>query len=504
MTIYTTKNGGILPERWPAGYPAGSGCNSGGGKCNGTDVSITKKVRDGCGRDCGTRACIWNNSSCCYDGNQQNQGQCGPIVNYSNALIMCPTLGTTSTFVYATSANSINNGAASTDVKITCTYTAISDTLAVAWSDDVMSANFDPGTILTIRTNIANTKTFAQLYSGTVYQNFYNAQGGDRLNTEYLIRIVREKPTTWPDDTNMRNVLLSIALSTDPTTRNQTPNAISATTYISQYCLQTNPASWVRNSNMLTFINNLLTNQIGPLTTNAYLQATAETIVNTYCQSNTGDSVCGCYNAMVRGIAGCTAGTQGCSELVSLNKAFNDADPKFAPIIATIKASLVKPQCVSAACVSAILNPAGGVLRTADSMTQTCNDYVAICLNSLSAGGSISPGAKITQECKTTLNIGNTGTPPAIAIQANNNNGNLSVGVDEGPSININTGGAPDGYVMVGGTAYLLSDFLIRPGKSAFIDKIAPTPNRQKLALGMCVLCCLCIFFLLISAAVLI
>ena len=507
MTIYATKAGGISPN-WPTGYPADSGCNSQGGKCGGTDVGITNPTSDGCGRDCGTRACVWNGSSCCNDGNQQNKKECGPALTYPNAAKMCPAIGTVSTFSYATGATSIPTGSARAGVKITCNYISITDDASTAWSDSVMGANFDgsntSGTIQTIRANIANTKTFSQLYGGTVYQNFYSAQGGDRLNNEYLIRINREKPNTWPDDPGMRSVLLSIALSTDPTTRNQTPNAISATTMISKYCLQTNPATWITNTNMVTFINNLLTNQLGPTTTNAYLQATAETIVTAFCQANPTNDACGCYNAMSLRMAGCTASTKGCAELVSLSHTFDNADPKFAPVVATIKASLVKPQCVSTACLTAVQNPASGVLRTADTMTQTCTDDVSICLESLKVGGSIAAGANITQSCKTTFNISNAppGISPAVVINATDNpRDGLNVGVGTGNSPMVVTGNTPAGYVMVGGTAYLLSDFLITPGKSSVVDKIAPTPRSQKMALGACVLCCFCIFLLVILSA---
>jgi hypothetical protein len=353
-----------------------------------------------------------------------------------------------------------------------------------------------------------DAQTFSTLYNtNSTSHAYYNGKGN--LNAQYLVRILREKPNTWPDDADMRTCILNIALGT---LSNGTPaaDASSAITMIQTYCLITNP-QWPTNVNMRTFINSLFTNQAGNNKTNANLQAMASTVGGTgtggYCANATNQTkdACGCYNAVRLQYDGCKtqSGTKGCAEFAHLNTAFRAAAPQFAPIIAHMEtAQFLKPQCISQACATANQNPSGDVLRTADTASFTCIDTEVICLQSLSVGGSVAPGATINQNCSTSFNVAG-----GTVIQATNNNGQLTgtattVGAPgSGPAgTPIVTSTAPPGEIMVQGKAYKLSDFLVKPGKNKFVDKTLPTPNAQKGALGGCiaiVFICFCLILLL-------
>jgi hypothetical protein len=409
---------------------------------------------------------------------------------------MCPTVSglSPSSFTYTAGIGGAK-GTAGTGVKIKCNYTG-TPSEAVLFSS-TLSTYFDGGDtvdpIKTMRADFCSTKGFAALQASTNCQNFYRAN--NNLNAQYIQRILSEKPTTWPDDQAMREMILNVSLSTNAA------EATQGATEINRYCLTTNPSGWAQNANMRAFINHLYDSDPAAKT-NADLRQHASTIVNTFC-GNTGNQSkieCGCYNAQTRRFSGCVgnASTPGCAELDSLDRDLSKAPAAFSSIIATLKSPAgIKPTCVSAACVEARQNPGGSYLRTTDAQTMDCSDNISLCMQSIRAGGSIAPGATINQSCSTVLNIqGN--VVPAGGI---NLNGNIQ---QRGDDITVNGGGqlgtAPPGYVMVKGTTYKLSDFIIKPGKSKFVDSYIGTPKKQKGAIGgMIVILCLCMAIVLIA-----
>jgi hypothetical protein len=165
---------------------------------------------------------------------------------------------------------------------------------------------------------------------------------------------------------------------------------------------------------MRTFINTLFTP--GNRTT-AALQSTAATLVSAYCQGvGKSKDRCSCFNATIKGFSGCATDTvtKGCTDMYDLNKSLAAAPPEFKGLIDSLKTQL-KPICVEGSCKTAATNPAGPILRTADSMTITCTDNINLCFQSIRAGGSIAPGAHISQECSVALNVNGSNMPNSPA-----------------------------------------------------------------------------------------
>ena len=122
---YTTSD--ITPLAWPGANLTGSGCNSSGGSCPGGFIKVSASVSNGCPRDCGNKACLWNSGSCCFDGNQQNQTECGVDPGAAGAPAkMCPTVpGLTPTSYIYSQGMSCPYGSASTALKTKCTYSGV-------------------------------------------------------------------------------------------------------------------------------------------------------------------------------------------------------------------------------------------------------------------------------------------------------------------------------------------------------------------------------------------
>jgi len=493
---YTTSD--ITPLAWPGANLVGSGCNGGGG-CPGGFVGVSHTVSDGCGTyDC---KCFWGLCSQC----QANQTECGVDPNSSGAAAkMCPTVGglTPVSYIYSRGTGGAH-GTAATAVKIKCTYTG---TPTDPFAQDAINAFANAPDLDALQQNFCNVQSFSTLANPqSSCHGYYN--GKNNLNAQEIVRILKEKPTSWPDDQSMREAVLNIALGVY-SNGDSTPDATTAINMIQTYCLQTNP-QWPANDNMRAFINSIWSDTGTNSRTNVHLQSMAGTLVNTYCgTAGQTDPACGCYNAVQLQFDGCkTQGNvPGCAEFAHLNSAFSQAPTEFASIIAHLEQpQFMKPQCVSSNCATANLNPAGPILRTAAMSTFTCQDNESVCLESLKVGGSVAPGATINQQCSSVFNVAQ-----GTVIQATNNNGQLSgsattvggpAGSPGGAPITTSTAGP--GKVMVQGQAYDLSDFLVQPGKSSFIDKTLPTPTAQKLALGGCIglvfICCCLILLLLLS-----
>jgi hypothetical protein len=123
-------------------------------------------------------------------------------------------------------------------------------------------------------------------------------------------------------------------------------------------------------------------------------------------------------------------------------------------------------------------------------------------MNSVKAGGSIAPGAKISQSCSQTLGIQGDTIPKHtdglnLAAQIN------QVGNKIGVTSNL-TSAQQMQTVSINGTTYYTSDFIFPPGQSNFIDSYFPTPTAQQTGIIggiifciICCVCCCCLFVML-------
>lgn len=301
-----------------------------------------------------------------------------------------------------------NFGLGHNNIKVKCGYTSVPET--VAFTDSTMANDFDgnstSGTIKQIRDDICANKNFGDLAAAAGghagCKSHYSANG--RLNAEILQRILIEKGNSWPDDSNMRGQVLTIAISNAGD-----GSPATAKNMINTYCLQQNP-NWADNANMRAFINELFTNDTTK--TNPDLRSAAATIVNDYCDRNPSSSHCTCWKAVTKQFNGCIGDTSpGCAEMNSLNNSFKGAEAGgLANIIAPLKTQL-KPICIESSCKTAQENSGGDILRTADTLSMTCQDNIALCLSEIKAGGSIAPGAHISQSCSVSMNITGSNLP---------------------------------------------------------------------------------------------
>lgn len=497
--LKTTKN--ITPLQWPGTNIQDQCVNGGSAQCPDGNFPFQLTNIQACGTYCKTSVPVLG---CVQEANKY-AAECGPAEGTSKASAMCPAISgmTPVSFIYSAGLRG-NKGSAGTSVKIKCDYggTPTETVLFGSTLSDYFDGNDTTDPIKTLRGDFCATKGFVNLQNHTNCQNYYRSN--NNLNARYIELIKAEKPTTWPDDQAMREVVLSVSLGVDPATNAQTPDAQVASTMISKYCLVDNPSGWAQNANMRTFINQLYDSDAATARTNPYLRSLASSIVNTYCgdASNQMKTECGCYNAQTKLFAGCVghASIPGCAEIDAINTKLDAAPPAFASIIATLRSPAgIKPTCVSAACVEARENPGGAYLRTTDAQTMDCSDKITLCMQSITAGGSISPGATINQSCSTTLNIQGNTVPAAggLNLNANIQQRGDNITVNEGDEL----GTAPPGSVMVRGNAYPLNDFIIKPGKSKFVDSYLETPEKQKGALGgaFFILFCCCILLLLLG-----
>lgn len=304
----------------------------------------------------------------------------------------------TGKIVNKTNGAGVNYATGQGNVGVTCTYNSVPQ--SVMWDDGKMAGYFGgnntSGTTQEVRKDWCDANaTYASLAtSNDNCARFYTANGN--LNAKYLLRIISEKATTWPDDQAMRERVLSIAVGSSP-------SAGDAMNMINQYCLVDNP-EWPENNNMRTFINNLYSS--GPnVQTNQDLKYAASTIIDHYCQSHQSSERCACKNAINQGISGCVANPNipGCADLVQFNDNLSGAPDAFNSLIGSIRQS-AKPICLSSACRTAATDPAGKYLRTADDVTLTCPDNINLCLSSVKVKGNISASAQIVQDCSIAVN----------------------------------------------------------------------------------------------------
>ena len=204
-------------------------------------------------------------------------------------------------------------------------------------------------------------------------------------------------------------------------------------------------------------------------------QGTATALVQTYCDANPNDALCGCYNvtkyssycisdASKRTLPGCD----------NLNTDFGQL-PSYASVIGSDKF------CASSDCITSALSSSTEFMPVARSPQQTCPTIQA-CIQNF-AGANFS-GASLTAECKQTLNITTAppGTPPSPG----------AVGAGSPP-----TGTPPSGTPVTRG-----SDGSTLPITNPTVANVLNTKTKQYGAIGgliFIILCCCCLLVLLMG-----
>lgn len=462
------------------GWGSSGGCNNNNECLGGYPIQVSDD------RVCGS---YWNRGANSGFGayNDRYEVQCGPDLT-TNAVArtqICPSVGVVVGAEYAGNLRG-PHGQANTNVKVKCSYVKIKD--EAAFNEATISAVFagssTSGTIKSIRDKLCLPKTFTDLNSATGHagcRSHYTANG--TLNSECLARILLEKPTTWPDDPAMLSKMLDIMVS-------QTAAATDAKDMMARYCSITNP-QWADNDPMRTFINELI-KPSDPAKTNPALQATATDLAMQYCLANPTSLHCGCWNAAVnKGYQGCSLDANkdlpGCRGLYDLKQTFKQAPASMASVITPIE-NAIKPGCFAAECKSSKASSADVNLRTSD--ITNCTDTINICLQSVTVGGDMR--GTLNQACNINVSGGgaNTGGLPT-SLQQTLSGGNVVT--------------STDGLTRtVDGVSIDVAALIIKPGKSVFVDKYLPTPQKQKMAIGgvvAIVVLCFCLIVLAVVAS---
>ena len=401
------------------------------------------------------------------------------------------------------SGSGINYGTGVNGLQVFCGYNSVPQ--SVMWNDAKMAGYFGgnstSGTTQQARRDWCDANaTYASLASpNDNCAGFYTANGN--LDAKYLLRIIAEKPTSWPDDQAMRDRVLAISVGSSP-------SAGDAINMINQYCLVDNP-EWPENANMRTFINNLYSS--GPnVKTNQDLKTTASTIIDHYCQTHQQSERCACKNAITQGISGCVADPSipGCDDLKQFNDNLSGAPDAFNSLIGSIRQS-AKPICLSSACRTAATDPAGKYLRTADDVTLTCPDNINLCLSSIKVKGNISASAQIVQDCSIAVNYSgpNPITPASGGLSVSGGaqaiTDSSGTRVSATPATVTTTPGSSGPGTPTGtpapSTGSDESKLLIT---NPAVANVLNTRTKQYGAIGGCIfiiLCCCCILILLMS-----
>jgi hypothetical protein len=415
----------------------------------------------------------------------------------------------TGNIVNKTNGAGVNYATGTNNTGIICTYNSIPE--SIVWNGSKMGTYFQgndtTGTIQQIKSDTCAPKSFNDLFQpNNNCIQFYNAQSQvkgvsgktERSNAELLARIVVENNTNWPDNDNMRNTILAILLDNGP-------SSSSALTMLTNYCLPTNP--WPDNDKMRTFINELI-DPLNPTQSNPTLAAAAVGFAAAYCRQNPTSPHCGCWNAaQLKQYAGCIVDANkdlpGCGGLYDLHGTFKAAlaaSPSLASVITPIE-NAIKPVCFAAECKACASSSADVNLRTGS--TQTCTDNINICLQNVTVRGDMK--GTLNQACNINLNPStpaapNTGGIPTSLQTTTDGAGTATVNASSGPDAAASATSNAVSTVSrtVDGKKVEIDELIIKPGKSAFVDKYLPTPEKQKMAIGACVVLIVILFLALI------
>jgi hypothetical protein len=131
-------------------------------------------------------------------------------------------------------------------------------------------------------------------------------------------------------------------------------------------------------------------------------------IVKEYCESNNGDNVrkCGCYNSIKYGIDGCKTGVEGCSDIVAIKQALNEASTKESKVTLSAIFNEKTLRLYGAACQSS--NPNGTAVTTNTAIAYgllqepPTNLNLQVCAQNAKIGTA--KDSNITQQCTNAFN----------------------------------------------------------------------------------------------------
>jgi len=172
------------------------------------------------------------------------------------------------------------------------------------------------------------------------------------------------------------------------------------------------------------------------------------------------------------------------------------SSPSLASIITPIE-NAIKPVCFAAECKACASSSADINLRTGS--IQTCTDTINICLQNVTVRGDMK--GTLNQACNINLDSSapNTGGIPTSLQTTTDAAGTATVNASSGPDAVAGGGGSVSTVSRtIDGKKVEIDKLIIKPGKSAFVDKYLPTPEKQKMAIGACVVLIVIIFLALI------
>ena len=215
-------------------------------------------------------------------------------------------------------------------------------------------------------------------------------------------------------------------------------------------------------------------------------QGTATALVQTYCDANPNDALCGCYNVTKYNTQCISDSTKqnlpGCE---NLNSDFGRL-PNYASVIAADKF------CASSDCITSALSSSTAFMPVARSPQQACPTIQACIQDFRNANFS---GASLSTNCKNTLNISTApppppGTPPPPP------------GTPPPPPGAVGAGPPPTGTPPSGTPVTQGSDGSTLPITNPTVANVLDTKTKQYGAIGggvFIILCCCCLLVLMMS-----
>jgi hypothetical protein len=334
----------------------------------------------------------------CYDHDDRHLR--GMVCVEGNPTSKCPPIGTVVSGTYtgptAGQALSYGNSNPNGSVYLQCVYSSITD----PFETTTVSVFTGPGASdLTSATGMQAQYCNLQNYNNVVYgpcATFYTNITQD-FDYQQIYRINEEQPNgAW--------AVIGPYVDTVRRIATQTGGSVAGTSLarnmISTYCLVNAPSVWPTNKIMRQIINLWALNNTPNISTDIHNQAID--IINNYCTAHPTSVNCYCWAAYKQTniFNYCQGKTTGeCTDINNIAQVFSNTPAVFAPQVNSIKAAIT-PQCAVGACVSCIQNASSIYLAPDAFSNLNCPSNIQLCLQSVSIGGSLSPGATINQNCQ--------------------------------------------------------------------------------------------------------
>jgi len=468
-------------------------------KCNNDEKEWEGRTSNGCAWDEG-------NHIHCLAWGTRNEGK-----DY------CPQVGAT--------VQSASYGSSGSKI-VQCNYSSLPSNSKL-FSDSEMAAVFDgsstQGVVQQMRKDACAIFNFTALKADTTTcRNFYTAQGSGTYEVELFKRVVSEGPS-WITNRAKREYVMTCITSNYPDLALDAANlffdrinGVNGRSY--QGIVVSNMPSdlkdtWAQYSEVVGFMNQLLrtSTEAAGAVVPASIQTIAVATITAYCSSHSSQTACGCYNATkvpssgVDPLTRCSttdASLPGCDDIKHLNDQFNGiTSPNLAPFVSAIKRAFI-PRCYSSMCTAADVAGSQDVLRPDVYQASACNSNLNVCISSISAGRDINADVNVQQSC-----AGATGQafPSQLSSVSDSHGDTVTAGGGGSPSTTSGPArqGCTNGTCTQGNETFQESDLIIKPGTNEFVDKYLQTPNKQKGAIGGCILCiciCCCLLLLLLMS----